>query len=152
MNKMNKEKSFLNNKRDLAEKRIEELQVELKEAQDTVELIDRKISEEDIIERILVTDVKVVETNTMRFNESEGIIAQGYGVLETPRTRDFVFRFLRKGSKVICTIYDHTGEVEVGRGVSKCHYKDEFNYQKGINIAELRAMQDKLKREEVKYY
>ena len=149
---MNKEKVFLNNKKELAKKKIEELQAEIRGAQDKIKQIDKKISEEDIVERILVTDVKVVETNTMRFNESEGIIAQGYGVLELPRTRDFVFRFLRKGSKVICTIYDHTGQVEVGRGVSKCHYEDEFDYQKGINIAELRAMQDKLKREEVENY
>lgn len=146
------EKKFLRNKKKSIDKEIERLVQEIKSLQEKTKHIDKKIKEENTIERVLVTDTKVVETNLMRVSESEGIISKGYCVLETPKTKDFVFRFLRKGSKVICTIYDHTGQVELGRGVSKCHYEDEFDYQKGINIAELRAMQDKFKRDEVKHY
>ena len=148
---MQSEKNFLRGRKKKTEKEIMKLKGKIQSLQNRLAYLDKKIDEENIVERVLVTETTITETSVMNLNESNGIISQGYGVDSKPKSDKYDFRFLRKGSKIICTIYNKSGE-DIGKGVSKCHYEDEFDYLKGIKIAEFRAKQDMLKRDEQKLY
>lgn len=148
---MKKEKMFLKSKSAIIENEISELQSRIESLKESKNIIERKIKEEDIKERVLVMHKELITTNRMNRDESEGLLRQFLLVDESPKCEKFEFRFIRYGSKVICTVYNENKK-EVGRGVSKCHYEDEFDYVKGVNIAEYRAMQDLLKRREIELY
>ncbi|MGL5765011.1 MAG: hypothetical protein ACRCX8_05150 [Sarcina sp.] len=141
---MKQEKHFL-------KKKISEVDKEIERLQSKKKLIEQKIVEEDMEELVLTMKRTVVRTNEMVDEWSKGIIKQGKRVSDEPKLKEFEMRFVRIGSKMFCIMFNEIGE-EVGRGVCKCHYEDEFNYVKAINIAESRALQDELKRREVNHY
>lgn len=126
---------------------------EIKTLNTRADRLSKKIKEEDIIEKVVVFESESSTVSKMRVEESRIIMDKGWGVSPENEEESTVTRVLRKGSKIICTIYDSKTEANVlGIGISKCHWEDDFDYIKGIGIAELRAKQDMLKRKESVFY
>ena len=50
-----------------------------------------------------------------------------------------LIKYIREGNKVVCTITNDSGQF---KGVAKQHPEDEFNYEKGMQLAKARAMKE----------
>ena len=50
-----------------------------------------------------------------------------------------LIKYVREGNKVICTITNNCGKF---KGVAKQHPEDEFNYERGMQLAKARAMKE----------
>lgn len=59
--------------------------------------------------------------------------------LEDTKTSKYEITYIREGYKIIC---EFSNDAIVGTGVAKCNPDDEFDYHKGIIIAESRARSD----------
>lgn len=113
---------------------------ELLTIQEEIAFLTKKIDEEDIVELVAVFDETNVSTTKLDIKGSETLIKLGIGVVEEPIEVERHVRFVRTGSKVICTIYKD--KKEVGKGVAECHMLDKFDYPTGVKIAELKARKD----------
>ncbi len=111
------------------QQRLNELKVEM-------EKLEKEIAEENINEYIGSCTVHKVEDICFQQHISkEKVKFKEHDI----KDGDYTIEYIRNGNKVICTF---SNGYTIGKGISKCHHDDKFNYGKGAIIAELRARSD----------
>lgn len=108
------------------QRRLDELKAEM-------EKLEKEIAEENINEHIATCTVRKTEYISFEQHISkEKVKFKEHNI----KDRDYAIEYIRKGNQVICTFSNSS---VTGKGISKCHPDDKFNYGKGVIIAELRA-------------
>ena len=103
----------------LSKKIKEEENRRKKEEYHLIELKKRKMQVEDEI--LMGTCKTEYQTTAKKFKDND------------------LIKYIREGNKVICTITNDSGQF---KGIAKQHPEDEFNYEKGMQLAKVRAMRE----------
>lgn len=124
------------------------LKAKLGITEEYLQKLNKKTEDERIVEGFCTLDITMEIKEEIIPKESLCMISKGYGVVPTPKMY-LQAVYTRKGSKMVCTLIDIEKKevVIVGKGVSRCHWEDDFDYDIAFKLSGVRAWEDFYKRQ-----
>lgn len=120
---------------------IEQMKEDLEMYRKIADNLVQKIKEEE--ERRRKSENHLIEKKIRTISISDKILA---GTVKeeyktTPKTLEEkeVIKYVREGNKIICTIDNNMGRF---KGVATQHHEDVFDYEKGMQLARIRAIRN----------